>query len=387
MMQRDIFPQCFKRIAFAASAACMMLVGMASSTVPIAMLGIGSLTFSGDAQAVTCGSFDGHVCHGTASQYAGGFSPGVGNGGFGGASSCTITHTPVVFIHGNGDNATSWDSPTFQVPGYSKAPNSVYQQFKAAGYKDCELFGVTYLSSSEQSNVANNYHQESKYSIIQNFINKVKTYTGKSQVDVVTHSMGVSMSIATFEYYGSWGSVRRFVNIAGALHGLDSCEYTGYANPYATTCDSQNWYDSWIFGLYPDNGSGLNAWTATNTSVSLSKAANRHTATSFYTIYGGTNDEIMCATTSDYSICGNSPVLYNTYGNVKAQLNVGAGSNTQQVDWDWSDGMPWNVFGGDTNGVGHFHARSNTGTILVNMLNTTCTGTGCAAGYSYGPVK
>ncbi|HEY8100400.1 MAG TPA: hypothetical protein VIF82_06570, partial [Burkholderiaceae bacterium] len=74
-------------------------------------------------------------------------------------------------------------------------------------------------------------------------------------------------------------------------------------------------------------------------------------------------------------------------GNVKAQLNVGAGSNTQQVDWDWSDGMPWNVFGGDTNGVGHFHARSNTGTILVNMLNTTCTGTGCAAGYSYGPVK
>jgi pimeloyl-ACP methyl ester carboxylesterase len=363
------------------------VLSTAASMAPATLLGAAAMSYSGDAQAVACGSFDGHVCHGTASQYAGGFSPGVGYGGFGGAYSCTITHTPVVFIHGNGDNSTSWDSPTFQVSGYSKAPNSVYAQFKAAGYKDCELFGVTYLSSSEQGSPALNYHQESKYSIIQNFINKVKAYTGQSKVDVVTHSMGVSMSIAAFEYYGSWGSVRRFVNIAGGLHGLDSCEYTGYANPYATTCDSENWYDSWVFGFYPDNGNGLNDWTASNTSVSLSKAANRHTGTSFYTIYAGTNDEIMCATTSDYSICGNSPLLTNSYGNVKAQLNVGAGSNTSQVDWDWSDGMPWNVMGGDTNGVGHFHARSNTGVIIVNMLNTACTGTGCASGYSYGPVR
>jgi hypothetical protein len=72
---------------------------------------------------------------------------------------------------------------------------------------------------------------------------------------------------------------------------------------------------------------------------------------------------------------------------VKAQLNVGAGSNTQQLNWDWTTGSPWNVMGGDTDGVGHFHTRNNTGQITVNMLTTTCTGTGCAAGYAYGPVQ
>jgi len=68
-------------------------------------------------------------------------------------------------------------------------------------------------------------------------------------------------------------------------------------------------------------------------------------------------------------------------------LNVGAGSNTQQVNWDWSTGIPWNVFGGDADGVGHFHSRNNTGTIIVNMLTTACTDAACAAGYSYGPVR
>ncbi len=43
------------------------------------------------------------------------------------------------------------------------------------------------------------------------------------KVDLVTHSMGVSMSMAALDYYSDWGNVRRFVNIAGGLHGLDSC--------------------------------------------------------------------------------------------------------------------------------------------------------------------
>ncbi len=365
-----------------------MLIAAMGSLAPVAVIGVAGFTYSSDAAAVTCGTFDGKVCSGTAFQYAGGFSPNAGEyGGFGGASSCTVTHTPVVFVHGNGDNSTSWDAPTFQVSGYTKPPLSVYQQFKAAGYKDCELFGVTYLSSSDRASPQYNYHEESKFAIVENFIRKVKTYTGKSQVDVVTHSMGVSMTMATLTYYGDWGSVRRFVNIAGGLHGLDSCIYTGYANPYATTCDSQNWYDGNIFGFFPDSWSpGINAWTGTSASYALSKSASAHAATSFYTLYAGTHDEIMCTTVSDYSNCHMSP-LFPAGTNVKAQLNVGAGSNTQEINWDWSTGSMFNLMGGDSNGVGHFHAKTNTGQIIVNMLNTTCTGTGCAAGYSYGPVQ
>jgi len=370
-------------------AGILSLMAGAASLAPVVAIGTAGMAFSGSAQAVTCGSFNGLTCSGTAFQYAGGFNPKAGeSGGFGGASSCTVTHTPVVFVHGNGDNSTSWASPTFQVSGYAQAPNSVYAQFKAAGYQDCELFGVTYLSSTEQSLSGENYHQESKYDIIENFVKAVKKYTGKSQVDVVTHSLGVSMSMATFTYFGDWGSVRRFVNIAGGLHGLDSCLWVGYANPYATTCGSQNWYDGYIFGFYPDAVSpGINPWTGTSASYALSNSANANSGVSFYTIYAGTHDEIMCATVSDYSTCGNSPILVNSHGNVKAQLMVGAGDNTQQVNWDWSNGMPSSVMGGDTNGVGHFHSRSNTGVIIVNMLTTSCTGTGCASGYSYGPVQ
>lgn len=358
-----------------------------SSFAPVAVVGVAGAAYSNDAAAVTCGSFDGKVCSGTAFQYAGGFNPAAGEyGGFGGASSCTATRTPVIFVHGNGDNATSWDAPTFQVSGYTKAPNSVYQQFKAAGYKDCELFGVTYLSSSERSSPQYNYHQESKYDIIEKFIAKVKAYTGKSQVDIVSHSLGVSMSMATLTYYGNWGSVRRFVNIAGGLHGLDSCIYTGYANAYAPTCGSQNWYDGNIFGFFPDSWSpGINSWTGTSASYALSKSPSQHTATSFYTIYAGTHDEIMCTTVSDYSNCYKSP-LFPAGTNVKAQVNVGAGSNTQTIDWSWSDYSMFNLMGGDTDGVGHFHAKTNTGTIIVKMLSTTCT-TGCAVDYTYGPVQ
>ena len=94
----------------------------------------------------------------------------------------------------------------------------------------------------------------------------------------------------------------------------------------------------------------------------------------------------MCSTVSNYSVCGNSP-KFRSYTNVKAQINVGAGSDTQQVNWDYTTGWPYNVSGGDASGVGHFHAKNNTGKIIVNMLTTSCTGTGCAAGYTYGPVQ
>lgn len=337
------------------------------------------------AQAVSCGSFDGHVCTGTAFQYAGGFSPKAGEmGGFGGAASCTATRTPVIFVHGNGDSSPSWDAPTFQVPNYPKPPHSVYQQFKAAGYKDCELFGVTYLTDAERGSDRSNYHQPSKYEILAKFVAAVKTYTGKSKVDIVGHSMGVSMAMATFTYYGSWGNVRRFVNIAGGLRGLDSCLWTGYANALVPTCGSQNWFNPNIFGFYP-NINGINSWTGTTASYALSNSAIQNPSVNFYTIYAGQKDQYMCATVSNYATCGQTPLLANA-ANVKAQINVGSGSDTQQLNWDWTKGSPWNVDGGDTNGVGHFHAKSNTGSIIVKMLSTTCT-TGCASDYLYGPAQ
>ena len=370
---------------------CASLIAGVIGLAPSAALVIGGLAFTNTAQALTCGSTDGKECTGTATQYAGGFNPGVGYGGFGGGN-CSATHTPVVFIHGNADRAISWDAPPANVPGYSTAPHSVYDEFKAMGYNDCELFGVTWLSSSDQttSAAAYNYHEPAKYQIIKKFIDAVKAYTGKSKVDIVSHSLGVSMALATIKYYGIQGSIRRFVGISGGLHGLYSCWYTGYANAYAPTCGSQNYYNSYIFGFFPEGwyyGSWVtNPWTGTGTSYSLRQMPGQYTGIRFYTIRAGYHDEVLCSTYSDWSGCADS-ALFDNYSNVKSQLNVGAGSQADQVDWDWTDGLPYNVGGGDTDGVGHFKAKNNTGAIIYKMLSTTCTGTGCANIYSYGPVS
>jgi len=349
----------------------------------------GTLVAPGTAQALDCGANNGWTCQGTQTQYAGGFNPGVGYGGFGGGS-CTATKTPVIFVHGNGDNAISWDMPPSAVSGYSAPPRSVYDELKARGYNDCELFGITYLSSSEQGSAQYNYHSSSKYSILKTFIDKVKAYTGKTQVDIVTHSMGVSMSLATLQYYGNWSSVRKFVNIGGGIRGLYSCYYTGYANAYASTCGSQNIYNSNTFGFFPEGwyyGVWVtNNWTGTGTSKSMRQMPQNQAGVQFYTLSAGFKDQVACSTASFWAGCDQAAKFSSTTTNVKAQINVGAGSNATQVNWDWANGSPYNMGGGDTSGgVGHFKSKTNTGAIIQRMLLTTCTGVDCAAEYSYGP--
>lgn len=369
------------------------------SLIPLASL-FGSATFitagvlvaPQQAQALQCGNYDGWFCQGTATQYAGGFNPGTGFGGFGGGA-CVATKTPVIFIHGNGDTAISWDAPPGNVSGYATAPRSVYQELKARGYNDCELFGITYLADSERSKTAAsfNYHQPSKYQILGKFINAVKAYTGKSQVDIVTHSLGATMTLAALKYNNQWGSVHKYVSISGGLRGLYSCYYTGYANALAPTCGSQNWYNSNIFGYFPEGfywGMWVsNNWTGSSSSNSMRNAPRYRSTTDFYSITAGQHDQIACGTASFWAGCEQTG-RFTSNTNVKAQINVGAGSTAAKVDMNWADGYPYNLGGGDTsNGVGHFRSAHNTGAIIQRMLTTACTGLDCAAEYSYGPKK
>ncbi len=356
-----------------------------SSFFRIALIGAISLA-SQAGWAVDCGKYDGKFCNGKAFQYEGGFKPNAGEyGGFGGAANCTASKTPVVFLHGNADNATSWDSPTFQVPGYPKPPRSVYEEFKAAGYQDCELFGLSYLNEVERASEQLNYHEPARYEKIDKFIQAVKQYTGKDRVDIIGHSLGVSLGMATLTHYKNWPQVRRFVNIAGGLHGLDSCILAGFANPFVATCGSQNIFVPDTFGFYPDSASpGINAWTGTKDKKSLSKSPTHHPEVRFYTIYAGQNDQYMCSSDSNRATCGNSPLLEKA-ANVKAQINIGTGSKTPRGQWDWLSGSPTDAKGGDIDGVGHVHARNNSGSIMVHMLGSECSSQ-CAKNYKYGPV-
>ena len=357
----------------------------------IALLALTTL-WAGGAAALECGGNNGYTCTGPGSQYAGGFNPGTGYGGFGGGA-CTASRTPVVYIHGNGDSAISFDMPPGTVAGYSRPTRSPYEELRAAGYNDCELFGVTYLSDVERANPQYNYHEPFTYDVLKDFIDAVKAYTGKPQVDIVAHSLGSSMSLAMLKYTGSQGSVRRFVNIAGAIRGLQTCRYTGYQNPMAQTCNAEAWmypYNHYTFGLYPSSGMpgyGYNRWTGSG-SGSLRNLPGSWTSVRFYTITAGVHDQVHCFTTNNAATCP-SGALFNARSNVAAQVDVGFGNSAYSYDWDWGDGMPVNAGGGDnSNGVGHFRSLANTGVILRNMLTTTCT-TGCGSGYAgvHGPAQ
>ncbi len=306
---------------------------------------------------------------GGSSQFAGGFVPSdAPYGGFGGGS-CTAAKTPVVFIHGNGDEARNWDYPS------STGVPSVYDTFKAAGYNDCELFGLNWLSSSERSTPQDNYHNPSDADRIAQFIRDVKAYTGKSKVDVIAHSMGVTMAIHALDRGNLWGSVRRFIGISGALRGLASCYWVGYANPAYPTCGSQNFFYSSIFGFYPD-AYGLNPRMGNGGFRDRPSGKSAR----FYTIRAGIYDEILCGTASTVAGCDDS-ALFDGYSNVYSQLDVGYGTPAAGLDFDLSDWTWFNLEGGDADGVGHFRAKNNTGRIQLEMLTTSCSGTGCCSGY------
>lgn len=343
-----------------------------------------------DAKALSCGTYEKGVCHGDANQYGGGFDPKVGYGGFGGGE-CTATRTPVIFVHGNGDSAASWDAPPGTVAGFDTPPRSVYAEFKAKGYNDCELFGVTYLSDEERklSKVGKNYHHPGKYKILRDFMRAVQSYTGHTRVDIVAHSLGVTQSLAMLHYYQTGASVRRFVNIAGGLRGLYSCTLTGFASMSAPTCNAQGVFSRDTFGFYPEGFAGAlwvrNQWTGSGTERSLRAAPRYRSATVFYTIAAGYRDQVACSASAYRAAC-NQTSKFDDAPNVRAQLDIGAGANAAQIDLDWSDYSPFNLMGGDSSqGVGHFRARDNAGSILVRMLQTDCAGLACAEDYLYGP--
>ena len=331
---------------------------------PISALFImGALALAGQAHALshTSGSY----------QFAGGFSPSdAPYGGFGGGS-CTTSKVPVVFIHGNGDEAKNWDYPS------STGVRSTYDALRASGYNDCELFGITWLSSSEQGLPTYNYHKPSKAKMVGNFILDVMAYTGSTKVDVVGHSLGVTVALHALEYKNLWSKVRRFVGMSGGMRGLTACYSAGYANAASPTCGSENVFNSDIFGFYPHSSYAWN-WHMAN--GGFRDEPGRRSNIAFYSLRAGYNDQILCSTSGYMSGCDRS-ALFDSYSNVRAQLDVGYGSTAADLDYDLEDWSIYNLGGGDTDGVGHFRTRNNTGKILTNMLTSSCTGTGCCSGY------
>src|SRR4029079_1957123 len=178
------------------------------------------------------------------------------------------------------------------------------------------------------------------------FIAAVKAYTGKSKVDILAHSMGVTVALHGITFGGLWGSIGSFVNVAGGLRGLSSCLAVGFANPAFPTCGSQNVFNANIFGFWPDGAAGAaNPRTGSGASSGSRLEPERRPAVRFFTLSGGTADTKV----------GGEQCRFNAAPALAAQLNLA---------------------------IDHLSTFSNAGAILNTMLTTACTGTACCAGYA-----
>jgi hypothetical protein len=173
-----------------------------------------------------------------------------GAGSYGGKTgpADTVINQPVIFIHGNSDAALG---AGVGATGWTSSIN----YFISKGYKSSELYATTWGPANAALS-SQQYHAKPYLQKIRAFIQAVKAYTGATKVDIVTHSMGVTLTRKAV--LGGAGndalnggaynlgspltsSVDTFVGIAGPNRGLVSCYLSGPTTP---TCGNTN-------GLYP----------------------------------------------------------------------------------------------------------------------------------------
>ncbi len=152
-------------------------------------------------------------------------------GGFGGIRPNELrTHTPVIFVHGNNVDHTDW--------------YVVRDDFRAAGWTDQELFGLSYNgletndgggTRPEQEKWAEHLqmggdgvnrltNNEVNVADLYDFVQAVRTYTGSSRFTLVGHSLGVTVARRMLKVHPELRpNVLAFVGIAGGNHGTSFC--------------------------------------------------------------------------------------------------------------------------------------------------------------------
>lgn len=141
--------------------------------------------------------------------------------GFGAAG--PVARTPVIFLHGNNDTPF----PTACNP-YGRM-QAMAQFFADNGYATSELWGLGYqgdqcdlaVDPTLRSGIA--HTNAANVPDLRRFVYAVMAYTGAKQVDIVGHSLGVTLAREWMRQDEAARLVRRFVAIDGPNHGIINC--------------------------------------------------------------------------------------------------------------------------------------------------------------------
>jgi pimeloyl-ACP methyl ester carboxylesterase len=142
--------------------------------------------------------------------------------GFGAAGA--VTRTPVIFLHGNNDVPY----PTACQPFGHMHRLATY--LESRGYAPSELWGLGYQGDQCDLLADNTRRSAFAHTVTANvpdlrrFVDAVLAYTGAKEVDIVGHSLGVTLAREWMRQGGgSQRLVRRLVAIDGPNHGIINC--------------------------------------------------------------------------------------------------------------------------------------------------------------------
>lgn len=139
-------------------------------------------------------------------------------GGWGGiARGYPLRHDPIIFIHGNTRDAGDWHEPG----------QSVKKRFLDAGYSLQELWALSYNGkATTNSPWALRCQTDNQTNIpdLASFVKAVLAYTGAAKVDLIAHSLGVTIARGMLAQHPDLSqAVEDFVAIAGPNHGTTVC--------------------------------------------------------------------------------------------------------------------------------------------------------------------
>jgi hypothetical protein len=180
----------------------------------------------------------------------------VAGGAYGGRTTPgqPVVNQPVIFIHGNSDSALGTVSPE---TGWT----SSVSYFKTQGYTSAELYATTW-GPADPAQSPYQYHSKDNMMRLRAFIQAVTAYTGATKVDIICHSMGVTLARKAIKggtaYDAAAGgnynlgasltsSVDTFVGISGANRGLTACYLSGPTTP--TCSDVNGFYPGYLIGF------------------------------------------------------------------------------------------------------------------------------------------
>ncbi len=134
------------------------------------------------------------------------------------ASAEAACRDAVVLVHGN--------------TGYPSNFNNTYNELLARGYASGEIFRANWGS---KTCAACNDHSGSEEIPVRDAINQALSRSCTGKIDVLGHSMGVTLATKVILDLGVQSRVESFVGIAAAYRGLRSCGTYPY-NVATTTC-------------------------------------------------------------------------------------------------------------------------------------------------------